>query len=260
MTFLQSTSVYLVTVIMFVSVIAFYLLGYRVRQEAVARKPERANTDLKAINGMLLGLLGLLLAFTFSMANARFDNRRSLIIEESNTIGTTILRTDLYPDSMRTLLRSGLRQYLEERIAYYEAGMDVKSILDHYAKGESIAQRIWTQAATYARTDSSPTRTMQFIPSLNAMIDVAASRKAAGEATIPDSIMDFLFLLCICAAFLLGYDQLGKIDWIVVIGFSIMLSATVFNIIDLDRPRTGLIDMNAANKKISDLRTLFNGN
>ena len=71
--------------------------------------------------------------------------------------------------------------------------------------------------------------------------------------------MYFLFILCFCAAFLLGYDNKAKIDWVVVVGFAIMLSSTVFNIIDLDRPRSGLIDLDENNKKMVELREMFTG-
>ena len=73
-----------------------------------------------------MALLGLLLAFTFSMSNSRFDNRRQLVIEEANAIGTAILRTDFYPDSVRKLLRASLKEYVENRIAFYRAGMNIQ--------------------------------------------------------------------------------------------------------------------------------------
>src|SRR5688572_16027095 len=103
-------------------------------------------------------------------------------------------------------------------------------------------------AAAYARNNTTITIASQLIPALNDMIDITATRRAAGQATVPDSIMYFLFILCFCSAFLLGYDTKAKIDWIVVVGFAIMLSSTVFNIIDLDRPRSGSIDMNTAKR------------
>ena len=69
--------------------------------------------------------------------------------------------------------------------------------------------------------------------------------------------MYFLFSLCLGSAFLLGYDQRGPINWTIVFGFALMLSATVFTITDLDRPRSGLIRMDGPNAKIVELRGLF---
>lgn len=224
---------------------------------SIEKNPDQTKVDLAAINGTLLGLLGLLLAFTFSMASSRFDSRRQLVIEEANDIGTVILRTDLYPDSMRQILRSNLKEYLNQRIAFYEAGMDIEEAMGHYTQAAEIGNTIWLSVANYSKIDKMVARTQQMVPALNAMIDITTTRRAAGEATIPDSIMYFLLVLCCGSAFLLGYDHKHKIDWIVVIGFAIMLSATVFTIMDLDRPRNGLINMDVPNQKMIELREMF---
>jgi hypothetical protein len=150
-----------------------------------------------------------------------------------------------------------LKEYVEARIAFYQAGMNEEDIVEHYYKANDISGKIWSTVAGFARKDDITTRTSELIPALNAMIDITTTRRAAGESTIPDSIMYFLFILCLCSAFLLGYDRKNKFDWIVVLGFALMLSATVFTIIDLDRPRSGLIDMDKSNERIIELREMF---
>ena len=255
--FLQSAPTLEIAVIIFFLIIIFYLLGYYLRRRAIIKNPEKSKADLGSLNGTLLGLLALLLAFTFGMSNSRFDTRRQLIIEEANDIGTVVLRTDIYPDSVRQLLRAGLKEYVEARIAFGQAGMDKDKLVTYYLKADSIGKEVWAIAASYARVDNITTKTSELVPALNAMIDITTSRRAAGEATIPDSIMYFLFILCCCSAFLLGYDSKNKIDWIVVMGLAIMLSSTVFTIIDLDRPRSGLINMDGPNQKIIELRGMF---
>jgi hypothetical protein len=254
---LQSAPTPLVAITLFILLITFYFLGYRLRTRTLKKTTEHTVEDLGAINGTLLGLLALLLAFTFGMSNSRYDTRRQLVIEEANNIGTVILRTDIYPDSIRSLLRNHLRDYVDARIAFYQAGMNIEKTVAEYNRASEIGNKIWSLAAAYARVDDITTRTSELIPALNAMIDVTTTRRAAGEATIPDSIMYFLFALCLCSSFLLGYDRKNKFDWIVVTGFALMLSATVFTIIDLDRPRSGLIDMDKPNEKIIELREMF---
>jgi len=257
LSFLQSSSTIAIALILFILLIVFYLIGFRLRRRIIKRNAEQTIEDLGAINGTLLGLLALLLAFTFGMSNSRFDTRRQLVIEEANAIGTAILRTDIYPDSMRNLLRVNLQEYVEARIAFYEAGMDVDKTVAEFVKADGIGKRIWSITAHYARKDDVTTRTSELIPALNEMIDITTTRRAAGESTIPDSIMYFLFILCLCSSFLLGYDRKNKFDWIVVIGFALMLSATVFTIIDMDRPRSGLINMDKPNQKMVELREMF---
>ncbi len=257
MTFLQGTPTIVLALILFILLIVFFIIGHRVRAYQVLKNPELERSDLGTINGMLLGLLGLLLAFTFSMSNSRYDTRRALVIEEANSIGTVILRTDVYPDSMRTILRQSLREYVEARIAFYQVGMDMQKVYRNYYKADSVGQAVWKTVANYAKVDDITTRTSEMIPALNAMIDITTTRRAAGEATIPDSIMYFLFSLCLGSAFLLGYDHKGPMNWVIVIGFGIMLSSVVFTVMDLDRPRSGLIRMDIPNQRIVDLRGMF---
>ena len=256
-TLLQSIPAYLVASVVALLIFVFYLIGHRIRLRAIEKDPDKAKIDLGSINGTLLGLLGLLLAFTFSMSNSRYDTRRQLIIEEANDIGTVILRTDMYPDSIRKVLRANLKEYVQERVKYFEAGMNLDEISKHYINADNISKKVWSIVASYAKVNGEATRTSQIIPALNDMIDITTTRRAAGEATIPDSIMYFLFALCFGSSFLLGYDHKDKTDWIIVTGFAIMLSSTVFNIMDLDRPRSGLIDLYLPNQKIIELLDMF---
>src|SRR5215469_12308505 len=64
--------------------------------------------DFELVLGATLTLLGLIIAFTFSMAVSRYDQRKAYEEAEANAIGTEYLRVDLMPDSdasrIRTLL------------------------------------------------------------------------------------------------------------------------------------------------------------
>ena len=77
--------------------------------------------DLGAVEGSMLGVMALLLGFTFSIAISKFETRRQITVEEANEIGTAILRCDMYPDSLRNLLRADFKEYIEARIAYYDS-------------------------------------------------------------------------------------------------------------------------------------------
>ena len=255
--YLQLASPFMVAVVLFLFIIAFYKLGHYFIKSAIKKNSEYITSELGSINGALLALLGLILAFTFGMASSRFDERRELVIEEANNIGTVILRTDIYPDSIKNILKTNLKAYVEERIAFYQSGMDIHDAETHYKNADVIGRKIWAITAEYAKKDNITTKTSELIPALNSMIDITTTRRADGEATIPDSIMYFLFILCVSSAFLLGYDNKRKVDWIILIGFTIMLSITVFTIIDLDRPRNGLINMDLQNEKMIELRQMF---
>jgi len=95
------------------------------------------------------------------------------------------------------------------------------------------------------------------IPALNTMIDVVTTRNAANLEKVPELIIYVLFLLCFTSAFMLGYSAGIKPDLIIVTGFVLMISITVYLILDLDRPRTGTITMDSVNQNIVNLRNMF---
>jgi ABC-type antimicrobial peptide transport system permease subunit len=93
---------YLVTILFCLMLLVSYL-GYK-----LSIKKNRKTIDNSTLLSSLLALFGLLLAFTFGMSGSRFDDRRKSIVDEVNCIGTAILRTDLYPDSLKKELKKDL--------------------------------------------------------------------------------------------------------------------------------------------------------
>lgn len=257
LSFIDYVSPWVLGVILFFVLMLVFFLGFKTRKWKVKKNPALVDEDLGSISSTLLGLLALILAFTFSMANSRFDNRRELAIQEANAIGTVFLRTEFFPDSVQKELKSTLGHYVDERIEIYYAGMNLDKILNHMKNSDALGKKLWNQVTEFSKTDPTLVKTSEIIPALNEMIDLTTSRRAAGEANIPNSIQWFLIILCISSTFLLGYERKNHFDWIIVIGFSLLLSLTVFSIFDLDRPRSGLVTLDEANSKILELRQLF---
>src|SRR5690242_15144236 len=107
-----------VAVALFVGILLLGALG----RAAGERRLDRGTTTRpgqRAIEGAVLGLFGLLLAFSFSGAAGRYDGRKALIREEVNAIGTAYLRLDLLPEEERAAAQSLLLLYLDTRIATY---------------------------------------------------------------------------------------------------------------------------------------------
>ncbi|HEY3405363.1 MAG TPA: hypothetical protein VGK59_18385 [Ohtaekwangia sp.] len=251
---LQSVSLFVLTPVLTLLLILFYLIGAGLRKRGIKKAEDtEPQTDVAAISSTLLGLLALLLAFSFGMANGRYDTRRNIVVDETNAIGTAILRTDVYPDSIRTPLRIEFKKYVESRIAFYHKGVDGGQIYEYYNQSKVISDRIWKIASTYARAATETEEAAQLLPAITLMIDIASSRLSSNLAKVPDSIIYFLFIMSLCSAFLMGYERKTKIEWISVTGFSLMLSLTVFTILDLDRPRSGLIDLDEPNQRMVEL-------
>ncbi|WP_348811400.1 hypothetical protein [Flavobacterium maritimum] len=222
------------------------------------RNKKRTEENLTETSG-LIALLFFLLAFTFGMSGDRYDSRRKIVVEEANDIGTAILRSDLYPDSTRTLFRKDFKEYVEARISYFEVGADVKGILKADSLSQVISSKLWKRACNLSKDPANLAATQQMIPALNVMIDVTTSRLAGEKAKVPQSILIMLFFLALISAFYGGYSEgrKGRIDWIVQIGFCLLVSLVVLFTLDLDRPRRGFVNLDVPNQAIIDLRKNF---
>ena len=216
-----------------------------------------------AVNSTILGslftLLGLLLAFTFSMAINYHDTRKDIVIEEANDIGTAILRADLYRESERNLLRAEFRKYVDARVDYFTSGTDLDKIKAAQTLSVQIQQKLWAHASRFSKDSGYIVASMQMIPALNSMIDITTTRQYGNYVHLPDTIIYLLFLLsCVCS-FYIGYTSSGKakFDWLMVTVFCVLTSLVVFVIFDLDRPRRGFITLEQTNQAIVDLKQMI---
>lgn len=109
MLYANGTPAIVIAFVLFLLMLAVHWAGLRLRLLRRRQRPDEEINGASTIEGSLLGLLALLLAFTFSMANERYDTRRAVIIQEANAIGTAVLRADLYPDTTRQQFRADFR-------------------------------------------------------------------------------------------------------------------------------------------------------
>jgi hypothetical protein len=256
--FLEQTSTIVIAAAMFVAMLLFYYAGVRFGLYRTKTNKIKKNEEIGSQEAALIGMLGLFLAFIFSAASDRFDRRNDVIVKEANAIGTAILRSDLYNDSIRLEFRKDFKSYVEARIEFFEAGTDIKKIFSTLERTEKIYKMIWNRAALISRDGTYIVRSNQMIPAINAMIDVVAERNASSKIKVPEIIIWVLFSLCIIVSFIMGYSLRTKTDWVVVAGFSLVISMAIFLILDLDRPRRGVITAAKAQQQIIDLRKMFN--
>ena len=254
--FFQMPSYFLVLMVFFL-IILFNWLGFRYKKKLLHKYPGEISESLGAVEGSILGVLALLLGFTFSLALGKFETRREITVEEANDIGTAILRCDMYPDSVRNPLRADFKEYVEARLDYYKAGVDEKKISQSLVKATGISDRIWKRAALHSQETDKTVRSMQMIPALNNMIDIVTTRDASRISKVPPLILWILLVLVLTSAFILGSDYNGKRrNKILILGYAIVMTLTLNLINELNRPRRGLINLNAVEQKMIDLREL----
>lgn len=215
-TLLSHFSSWQITICVIFGTVLFYWAGHLITKRARRNSIQSENMTTSVVEGSLLGLLALLLGFSFSLINSRYDKRQSLVIEEANAIGTAILRTDLYPDSIRTPLRSAMKDYLEARIHYDEAGSNKEAIIKTLRETDDAQKRVWKIVSSAAQIQENMVRTNQMVPALNEMFDIASTRQAFLLAKVPDLVFMLLFVLCLTGSFLIGYSDDKKPEWGIV--------------------------------------------
>ena len=157
-------NILLITGGMLVAMMAFLEIGRRVGARRLAQNPE-IRSGVSTLEGAVLALLGLLIAFTFSGAMSRFDGRRQLVVEESNDIGTAYLRVDLLPGASQPAVRELFRQYLDSRLETYRLVPDMAAVNKELARSAKIQGEIWQQSIAASRLpDAHPDAAKLLLP------------------------------------------------------------------------------------------------
>jgi hypothetical protein len=198
---------------------------------------------LVAVETVAFGLLGLLLALTFSGAAERLDRRRAQIVEEANDIGTAWLRLDVLPAAAQPKLRETFRRYTDSRILTYRTvpGSGLEPARAELARSATLQQEIWADAIAASR--DVPQAAVVLLPALNSMFDITTTRLAATQMHPPPVVYIVLGMLSLACGFLVGYEM-GASEvpsWPHIIVLALLLSVTLYVILDFEYPRLGLI-------------------
>jgi hypothetical protein len=241
---------------LFAGMLALLEVGRRVGAARAREEGETARAGVGAVEGAVFGLMGLLIAFTFSGAATRFDARRQLIVEEANAIGTAWLRLDLLPSEAQPAMRERFRSYLDSRIETYRRLPDFAAAGEEIARSAALQGEIWEHALASAREGGAREATMLLLPALNQMIDITTGRIWVMRFHPPPIIYVMLFAAALIAALLAGFGMAGsrRRSWLHMVGFAALIAVSVHVILDLEYPRRGFIRLDAADQLLVDLR------
>ena len=192
--------------------------------------------------GTMLAVLGLLLAFTMSMGATRYDMRRHLVVEESNAIGTTWLRSKMLPAPENAEFARLLHQYVDARVRF--AGEKSLRELPLQREAEARLQdALWSHATAFAARDPRSVPAGLLLQTSNEMIDLEAARWASFWSHVPQSIICVNLFIAMLAATLLGYGfgLIGRRHMISTLMLAVSISSVLAVIVDLDRPWQGYI-------------------
>jgi len=237
--------------------LALMELGRRIGVRHLTPDITETRKGLAAVDGAVFSLLGLLVAFTFHGAAARFDARRELVIQEADRISTAWQRLDLLPDDECLALRELFRQYLDARLATYREVPNADSVRPAVARSLNLQSEIWRRAIAAACNDPARSQVCtQVTPALNQMFNIADSRAAIARIHPPQIIFATLAALALVSAFLIGHGMAGRKSrsWTHILGFVITMAAAICLIYELEYPRLGWVRIDAMDQVLVDLR------
>jgi hypothetical protein len=199
-------------------------------------------TDISTLTGAALGLLALLMAFSFSLALSRYDVRRTLVLEEANAIGSTANFALMLPESAQKPILGMLRDYTAVRIGL-GIPYDPAKLARDVVRSLELQTRLWQQAVAVTATAPQSLPAYRFVGSLNEMNNIHERRLTALRYHVPGAVMVMLVGVAMVAMGFTGY-QTGAMGFgrrVAALIMSFTVAAVIMLVVDLDRPARGLI-------------------
>ncbi|MDE2378745.1 hypothetical protein [Bradyrhizobium sp.] len=231
-------SIFLVGVIL---ILAASEIGRRIGIHASAS----GGGDVSTLESAVLGLMALMIGFTFAMALSRFEARRDAVLNEANAIGTTALRARLLPQPERGELLKLLREYVAIRLDITRHPTSRTELAAAVDKSNALQEALWLQAKAMSAKDAGMVPTGLFIQTLNDMIDQQGKRLAALRNRVPNIVMLALFGIAAVGAAFTGYGRglEARRTRLPLYLMALLLSSVILLILDLDRPTAGFIEV-----------------
>jgi hypothetical protein len=207
-----------------------------------SRRLADGETDISTLTGAALGLLALLLAFSFSLALSRYDTRRTLVLEEANAIGSTANFALMLPQPAQGPILGLLHDYTAVRIGLGIPFDPIKLDRD-IAQSVELQNRLWQQAVAVTAAAPQSLPAYRFVASLNEMNNIHERRLTALRYHVPGAVMFLLVGVAMVAMGFTGYHVGLKVShgrvatWIM----AITVAVVIMLVVDLDRPVRGLI-------------------
>lgn len=237
---LGTSPLWLTGLLLLFGLLAFSLVGYVLRRFRDSRRPaveELEGGQEGYLVSAVLGLFALLLGFTFALAVDRFDARRVLVLEEANAIGTTYLRTQLLEPEHRDRISRLLVAYTDNRLALAKAKPPAPR--DLLGANEELVTKLWQATVAAFPSIRDYDFSSSFLDSMNTVIDLDESRKAARLAHSPSAVFVVLAIYAAGVAMVLGFVLTGVRGRIAGVILLALFTLSVLLIIDIDRPSTG---------------------
>jgi hypothetical protein len=246
MDWLYSTPGWQLAITLFIVLLGAMFGGFLLGKNAAQHGEQESGAADSAVKGAVAGLAALLLAFSFSLAAGRYDQRNTLVVREANSIRNAWLRADLLEEPTRGRIQQLLHDYLDARLKYLGAGFNPAQIGTAAMASQQLQKQIWQIISEQSRINPQPGSISAMVPAVSEMMDAGAAIEAAYSNTVPAVVLILLFGAIIFTGLLVGHSfgRAGRRHVLTAVIFGLLVTLVVSVILDLDRPRRGVIREN----------------
>ena len=218
------------------------LLGWEVgRWQGQRLRSARREVPESKFHDASLAVLGLLLGFTFSIAIVKHDQRRIMVVADSNAIGDFYTCASLLDDPVRAKLQNVIREYARLRLELSQRRVDEAEFQRALTQMQQMQSQM-TILVGQALHQGTPIA-VSLTNTLNGVTSNHAARLAAVRDRLPAIIVALLLLSAMVSSLLVGYEQGAReeSDLIGTACFIVMVTFAIYVILDLNQPGSGLI-------------------
>jgi hypothetical protein len=218
---------------------AGYLSGRYLREhEAKLREP------YGVLQGALLGVVGLLLAFGLSLALGRYEDRRAATVTEANAIDTSYLRSQLLAEPVRTRSLQLWPRYTDLALQVSKEVPGSAAMRHTTSAEEAVQRRLWRLAGEAVSAAPLASAPKLYIENLNPTFDAQLARLSALNNRVPGAVLALeVFGAAVALGLLaLHISILGR-GLVAMVGATVLVTLLLLVIFDLDRPTRGVIEI-----------------
>ena len=208
---------------------------------------EDLHEDYRVILTATLTLLALILGFSFSMAIARYDQRKNYEEAEANAIGTEYVRADLLPPADAMKVRALIKSYLDQRVLFYTT-RDEQQLRQIDARTAQLQKELWSAVLPPAEAQPNADVVALAVSGMNDVLNAQGYTQAAWWNRIPVAAWCLMAAMAICSNLLVGFGaQNARAERILHLVLPLVVSISFLLIADIDSPRGGVILVNPQN-------------
>lgn len=199
--------------------------------------------NVSTLEASVLGLLALMLSFTFAMAVTRFDERRDALLKEANAIGTAALRARLLPSPYNAKSLDLLRELIAVRLDLAKSVAEPRIFDAGLQRSNTLQETLWREAKSAMVKDNAMVPTGLYIQALNDVFDSQESRLTAFRHRVPRVVFLALYGIAAIGVGFAGYASgLERRRWrLPVYIVNILVALVILLIQDIDRPDSGSV-------------------